>query len=703
MKTYAYGFPRLGKNREYKKALESYWGGKTHAVDLRRSLVRIEGERSEAYSRVDFAPQGETSLYDPVADAAFMFGVEPWTGEAGYYDFCRGPRAAAMTKYFNTNYHYLRPRIASPRFSFSWDKFEYLDLKNPALLGLVGPFTFLKLAELLVPLSDCVAPLADAYAALFKSYPEALFQLDEPAFILDLDREETDAALALYRRLEKHLSRIICLTYYDSVDAIGLFELGFRAWGLDFVHGTRNLANLSRLAGGTTLIAGLIDGRNVFPKDEAAVARTLKDVRAAFSGEIWISNAAPLSHLPYTTQNERRPEIREHFRFALEKLDEIAGYESVDPDSVLAAAGDSADKSEPFSLPDAARASYEERQRRQSDLGLPLFPTTTIGSFPQSDEVRKARNLLHKGETSAEDFRSFIRDKIGEVIRYQEERGFDVLVHGEFERTDMVEFFAEKLEGVLTTDSGWVISYGSRVYRPPIIRGDVKRTGPMTISEIAYAQSLTRRPVKGMLTGPVTIIAWSYVNPYLPIERIAYELARALNDEVRDYLAAGIRIVQIDEPAFRERAPVKKRDWPAYFDWAVKAFRVAAQSSPEAQIHTHMCYSAFNEIIGEIDKLDADVISIEAARSEGRIVEAFESIGYARGIGIGVWDIHSPQAPDKERMRSVIARALEKLPRENVWINPDCGLKTRKWEEIGEPLAAIPELARELREEHKNP
>ncbi len=702
MKTYAYGFPRLGKNREYKKALESFWGGKTQAADLRRSLVRIEEERREAYSAVDLAPQGETSLYDPVADAVFMFGVEPWTGEAGYYDFCRGPHAAAMTKYFNTNYHYLRPRIAAPRFSFAWDKFEYLGLKQPALLSLVGPFTFLKLSALLVPLSDCVAPLADAYAALFERYPDALFQLEEPAFVLELDREETDAALALYRRLEKQLSRIICLTYYDCVDAPALLSLGFKAWGLDFVHGPRNLEHLARLPAGTELIVGLIDGRNVFPKDDAAAARTLAAVRAAFPGDVRISNAAPLSHLPYSTQNESRPEIRENFRFALEKLDEIAGYASVDP-GARAAAGEAAGRKESFSFPDAARAPYEERRRRQRDLGLPLFPTTTIGSFPQSDEVRKARNEFRKGRTSAEEFTRFIRDKIGEVIRYQEERGFDVLVHGEFERTDMVEFFAEKLEGVLTTDSGWVISYGSRVYRPPIIRGDVKRTGPMTIPEIAYAQSLTRRPVKGMLTGPVTIIAWSYVNPYLPIERIAYELARALNEEVGDYLAAGIRIVQIDEPAFRERAPVKKRDWPAYFDWAVKAFRVAAQSSPEAQIHTHMCYSAFDEIIGEIDKLDADVISIEAARSGGRIVEAFESIGYARGIGIGVWDIHSPQAPDKERMRAVIERAVEKLPRESVWINPDCGLKTRKWDEIGEPLAAIPELARELREEHKNP
>jgi 5-methyltetrahydropteroyltriglutamate--homocysteine methyltransferase len=328
-----------------------------------------------------------------------------------------------------------------------------------------------------------------------------------------------------------------------------------------------------------------------------------------------------------------------------------------------------------------------------------LFPTTTIGSFPQSAEVRRARNQYRKGELDAAGYETFIRAQIEHVIRYQEEKGFDVLVHGEFERTDMVEFFAEKMDGILCTDSGWVISYGSRVYRPPIILGNISRPTPMTVPEVAYAQSLTKKPVKGMLTGPVTIIAWSFVNPAVPIGKIAHELALALNREVQDYLAAGIRIIQMDEPAFRERAPVKKRDWPAYFDWAVKAFKAAVFSPPEAQMHTHMCYSAFDEIISEIEKLDADVISIEAARSGGEIVKDFEAVDYRRGVGIGVWDIHSPRAPAPEEMRRAALRALEKLPRESIWINPDCGLKTRKWEEIEAPLTAIPLLAEELRRE----
>jgi 5-methyltetrahydropteroyltriglutamate--homocysteine methyltransferase len=698
MKTYAYGFPRLGKNREYKKALESFWSGKTKAADLKATLIRLEGERTTAYGRVDLAPRGEMSLYDPMADAFFIFGVRPWQGEAAYYDFCRGPHAPAMTKYFNTNYHYLRPRIDASRFSFSWDKFEYLGLERPSLLALIGPFTFLRLSELHLPLAECVAPLADAYAALFDRYPDASFQLEEPGFVLDLTAEEKTAALALYQQLERYHRRIICLTYYDAVDAPELLGMGFQAFGLDFVHGRRNLENLRHLSAETVLIAGLIDGRNVFPADATVIAATLAAVKATVRNEIWLSNAAPLSHLPYSVQNESRPEIRTHYRFALEKLDEITQFGK--QAAGMGAPSDSCGVGTltAFEFPDAARVPYPERVKRQQDLGLPLFPTTTIGSFPQSDEVRKARNDFRKGTLTPEQYQAFIRKKIDEVIGYQEKQGYDVLVHGEFERTDMVEFFAEKLEGVDTTDAGWIISYGSRAYRPPIIRGNVSRPAPMTLEEISYARTLTRKPVKGMLTGPVTIIAWSFVNPYLPIERVAWEIARALNDEVRDYLAAGIRIIQIDEPAFRERAPVKRRDWPAYFDWAVKAFRTAALSPGEAQIHTHMCYSAFDEIIGEIEKLDADVISIEAARSGGAIVEAFEAIGYQRGIGVGVWDIHSPQAPDRDRMRAVIERAARNLPRENIWLNPDCGLKTRKWEEIEAPLAAIPVLAQELRD-----
>jgi 5-methyltetrahydropteroyltriglutamate--homocysteine methyltransferase len=697
MKTHAYGFPRLGKNREYKKALESFWAGKLDESGLRRALSDIESARMRLYAGIDGAAGGETSLYDFMADAVFMFGIEAWRDAQGYYDYCRGVHAPAMTKYFNTNYHYLRPRLEQPRFSFAWDKYAWLGVEGSPLKSCIGPFTFLRLSQSQAPLADYVPPLAEAYAAMFEAYPSSDFQLEEPGFVLDLSPEEKHTALDLYARLGKYLPRIICLTYYDAVDAPALTGLGFKALGLDFVHGRGNFDSVRRLCPGTVLIAGLIDGRNIFKKDDLVITAAVARIADAVKNEIRISNAAPLFHLPYSVENEKQPEIRTGFSFAVEKLAEITACRGIDPRRAPAAGAAPHAMPDAFVFPASERAPYDERKKRQQDLGLPLFPTTTIGSFPQSETVRRTRNQFRKGEMDAAAYRRFIFEQIDQVIRYQEEKGYDVLVHGEFERSDMVEFFAEKLEGILCTEAGWVISYGSRVYRPPIIVGDVSRPAPMTLPEIAYAQSRTKKPVKGMLTGPVTIIAWSFVNPAVPIEKIAWELARALNDEVKDYLSAGIRIIQIDEPAFRERAPVKKRDWPVYFDWAVKAFKTAASSPPEAQIHTHMCYSAFDEIIGEIEKLDADVISIEAARSRGEIVRDFEAIGYRRGIGIGVWDIHSPRSPSAVQMREAALRALEKLPRESIWINPDCGLKTRTWEEIDAPLQAIPRLAGELR------
>jgi len=344
---------------------------------------------------------------------------------------------------------------------------------------------------------------------------------------------------------------------------------------------------------------------------------------------------------------------------------------------------------------------YKERDKIQRErLRLPLFPTTTIGSFPQTEDVRKMRVAYRKGRISEEEYKNFIKEKIKEAVKLQEEIGLDVLVHGEFERSDMVEFFAQKLEGIATTDHGWVLSYGSRVYRPPIIYGDVSRPAPMTLEEITYAQSLTEKPVKGMLTGPVTILNWSYYPEDRPKEEIAYQIALALLDEVKDLEEAGIKVVQIDEPAFREGAPLKRKDWEDYFRWAVRAFRLSSRAKPETQIHTHMCYSEFNEIIDYIYQMDFDVISIEASRSKGEIIEAFERFkGWDRQIGIGVYDIHSPAIPSKEEMKAVIKRAMRVLPKELLWVNPDCGLKTRRWEEVIPALKNMVQAARELREE----
>jgi 5-methyltetrahydropteroyltriglutamate--homocysteine methyltransferase len=346
------------------------------------------------------------------------------------------------------------------------------------------------------------------------------------------------------------------------------------------------------------------------------------------------------------------------------------------------------------------KVSVEERRKvHDKSLGLPLFPTTTIGSYPQTEDVRAKRAAFVKGDISGEEYDAYIRSKIDWLITFQEALGLDVLVHGEYERTDMVEFFAQNLDGIATSNSGWIISYGTRTYRPPIICGDVSRPHPMTVKEIVYAQSRTARPVKGMLTGAVTIIAWSFCREDIPVADVAYQISLCLKDEIRDYEKAGIRIVQVDEAAFREKAPVKRRDWPGYFEWAVKSFNLATNTDPGTQIHTHMCYSEFGEIIRYIDKMDFDVISIEASRSKGDIISSFEDIGFKRQIGLGVWDIHSPAVPSAGKMLDIVKRSLQNLPEENFWLNPDCGLKTRQWREVKQALINMVVTSQTLRGE----
>ncbi len=345
---------------------------------------------------------------------------------------------------------------------------------------------------------------------------------------------------------------------------------------------------------------------------------------------------------------------------------------------------------------------FPERRKIQDEvLNLPLFPTTTIGSFPQTDDIRKKRADFRAARISEKDYKSFIKQKIKELIELQENLGLDVLVHGEFERSDMVEFFAEKLEGIITTKNGWIISYGTRCYRPPIIYGDVKRKGPLTLDEISFAQSLTQKPVKAILTGPITIVSWSFVRDDIPLSLVAEQISLALQDEVKDLERAGIKIIQIDEPSFREKTPIKKRDWEEYFDWAIKSFRIASLASPQTQIHTHMCYSEFGEILNYIDKMDFDCITIEASRSRGDTLEYFKDINFERQIGPGVWDVHSPVVPKVQDMREIIEKALRTLPAKNLWINPDCGLKTRGWKEVKDSLKNLVSLAIELRKESR--
>ncbi|MBN2831473.1 MAG: 5-methyltetrahydropteroyltriglutamate--homocysteine S-methyltransferase, partial [Candidatus Omnitrophica bacterium] len=428
--------------------------------------------------------------------------------------------------------------------------------------------------------------------------------------------------------------------------------------------------------------------------------------------KLMVSNAAPLYHLPISISVEKKFDnnLKECLSFAEEKLTEIRmisecfeGKKKIPKKNVLGSLGrDEAVCKRINSLKAndfVKKISLEERRERHNALlSLPLFPTTTIGSYPQTIEVRNERANYLRAEVSLAEYKKYIQGEIDKLIRFQEDLGLDVLVHGEFERTDMVEFFAQKLSGIATTQNSWVISYGTRVYRPPIIFGDIARPAPMTLDEIKYAQTKTNKPVKGMLTGAVTIIAWSYCREDIPLADVAYQISLSLKDEILDYEKAGIKIVQVDEAAFREKAPIKKRDWEKYFDWAVKSFNLATNTNPDTQIHTHMCYSEFGEIIRYINRMDCDVISIEAARSKGDIIRSFEGIDFKRQIGLGVWDIHSPAVPSVEQMLDIVRRSLQKIPKENFWLNPDCGLKTRGWPETEKSLRNLMETAGILRE-----
>ena len=717
MQSIAYGFPRLGRNREYKKTIEGYWKGKVDASTLETDLTALQRSMLESYAgEVDEYPTGEMTRYDWMLDTAVMLGLYNPTDLAEYYELCRGEHALEMTKWFNTNYHYIVPQL---------DGVEPGDLKLnvPATPAepeaqstpprfLIGPFTFLKLSKGL-PASrfgEYLQAAAELYATLLREY--GAVHIHEPAFVLDLSEEERTAISRAYETMAQSGATITIFTYYDSVDFLEeLFALPVDGFGLDFVHGEENVEEVLRIGvpEGKRLVAGLVDGRNVWRTDRAWAAGIL-DRLSGVASRLAVSNAAPLFHLPVTLEGEELPrELMQALAFAEEKLEDVAAVAEAARNGATgelpgapALPGEGATRKAVENLTDedfTRTAPYEERRRAQAErFDLPLFPTTTIGSFPQTREVRRTRAAYRRGDIGADEYKEFIRNTIADSVRRQEEIGLDVFVHGEPERSDMVEYFAEKLDGIATTKSGWIISYGTRGYRPPIIYGDISRPDPMTIEEISYAQSLTDKPVKGMLTGPVTIIAWSFTRNDIPVHHVAYQLSLALQQEVVDYENAGIGMVQIDEPAFREMAPNKHRRWPEYFDWATRAFRLCvAKAHPRTQVHSHMCYSEFNEIIDEIQKMDFDVISIEATRSGGEVIDAFERTNFTRQIGLGVYDIHSPAVPETEEIEQVVRRAVEVIPKENFWINPDCGLKTRDWAEVMPSLHNMVSAAKALR------
>ncbi|MEX5632785.1 5-methyltetrahydropteroyltriglutamate--homocysteine S-methyltransferase [Parafrankia sp. FMc2] len=757
-----YGYPRQGSKRELKKATEAYWAGSSDAEQLLATTRQLRRERLQLLrdAGVEEIPSNDFSLYDHVLDTAVLLGaVPPRHREAvpdvstpqgrldRYFAMARGNDQVApleMTKWFDTNYHYLVPELG-PDTSFALDPEkplrEFTEASNAGVITrpvLVGPVTFLLLAKPAPEVGDGFEPLslldrivplyADLLARLRAAGAEWV-QLDEPALVLDQPAAVLDALRGAYATLTAGVDRpkLLLATYFDRVgEALPVLrDSDLDGIGLDFVGpASANLADLTAAGGlgDKRLVAGVVNGHNIWAADLTAALDILENLRG-LAGRVDVSASCSLLHVPLDVALERDldPGIAGWLAFARQKLDEIvtltkgltAGRDAVSDllranaerlasraasplvrvDAVRQRAGAVADA-------DLYRASpYGKRDLVQAErLNLPPLPTTTIGSFPQTAGLRSARAALRTGTMSPDSYVAAMRDEIRDVIAEQEEFGLDVLVHGEPERNDMVQYFAEQLDGFLATTDGWVQSYGSRYVRPPIILGDVSRPRPMTVEWATYAQSLTDKPVKGMLTGPVTMLAWSFVRDDQPRADTARQVALALRDEVTDLEAAGIGVIQVDEPALRETLPLRDGDRAAYLAWAVDAFRLTTSGvRDETQIHTHMCYAEFGDVLQAIIDMDADVISLEAARSKMAIVADLARADYPNEVGPGVWDIHSPRVPSVDEIAEHLRIATDAFPSERLWVNPDCGLKTRGYPEVRATLTNLVAAARQVR------
>jgi 5-methyltetrahydropteroyltriglutamate--homocysteine methyltransferase len=750
------GFPRIGLNRELKRALESHWradSGADTLLDAARTLRQRHWSLA-ARAGADVVPCNDSSLYDHVLDTAVLFDAIPEryrdlfadAALAGYFAMARGCKqgghdlhALEMTKWFDTNYHYIVPELhAGQRFALRGDKpvAEFLEARaagHRARPVVLGPLSFLRLSKT-VDGSDRLAlldALLPAYIELLGRLADAgaeWVQLDEPCLVLDLDAD----AAATYRRGYAALAsgrrpRILLASYFGALGANLTLAMQLPVDGLhvDLARAPRQIgAVLDALPAGRLLSAGAIDGRNVWrsrPDDVLPLLRRARD--RVGTDNLWLAPSCSLLHVPIDLEAETSidPQRRAWMAFARQKIEELRVYADALHGNRRAGAALAAQQAlldararAPGVLDPSVRArlsglgapagvrrsGYASRRAAQAAARpLPLLPTTTIGSFPQTDELRAARAAHRAGRLDDAAYERVIEKQIEHCIRFQEAVGLDVLVHGEPERNDMVEYFGERLDGYLFTTLGWVQSYGSRCVKPPVIVGDIARPAPMTVRWSTYAQSLTDQPMKAMLTGPVTMLQWSFVRDDLPRESVCRQIALALRDEVQDLEAAGIGVIQIDEPALREGLPLRRADWPAYLAWAVECFRIAAGGVRDAtQIHTHMCYAEFNDIIEAVAALDADVISIESSRSRMELLDAFVRFRYPNGIGPGVYDIHSPRVPSEEEMVDLLRKALEVLEPGQLWVNPDCGLKTRNWAEVGPALKAMVAAAHQVRE-----
>ncbi|ARD75918.1 5-methyltetrahydropteroyltriglutamate--homocysteine methyltransferase [Staphylococcus xylosus] len=737
IKTSNLGFPRLGRKREWKKAIEGYWSNKYDLETLHQQLTDLHKENLLLQKNYNLSsiPVGDFSLYDHILDTSLLFNIIPERFQGKdvdddlLFDIARGNKehvASALIKWFNTNYHYIVPEWdhAEPKLNKNvlLERFNYAQSLNiNAHPVIVGPITFVKLSKGgTQSFEEKINTLLPLYKEVLQSLVDAgaeYIQIDEPALVTDDSSEYETITQAAYdyfseAGLGEHL---VLQTYFERVNLKFLNGLPVKGLGLDFVHD--NGFNLQQIKAGDldsskTLHAGIIDGRNVWAADIEAKKELIETLQA-YSNDLVIQPSSSLLHVPVSLDDETLDtSIAEGLSFATEKLDELDALRRLFNDSDDSKYNELKARYERFqnqsfknleydfdSVRTSRQSAFKERKKAQdARLNLPDLPTTTIGSFPQSQEVRKYRADWKNSRITDAAYKDFLKNEIARWIKIQEDIGLDVLVHGEFERNDMVEFFGEKLQGFLVTKYGWVQSYGSRAVKPPVIYGDVKWTEPLTVKETLYAQSLTDKPVKGMLTGPVTILNWSFERVDLPREDVQDQIALAINEEVLALENEGIQIIQVDEPALREGLPLRSEYHADYLDKAVRSFKLSTSSvADETQIHTHMCYSQFGQIIHAIYDLDADVISIETSRSHGDLIQDFEDITYDLGIGLGVYDIHSPRIPTESEITEAINRALQEIDRSLFWVNPDCGLKTRKEDEVKEALSVLVNSVDKLR------
>ncbi len=762
MKTHILGYPRIGGHRELKKACEQYWSGKISLTDLLQTGHNIKSHNWQLQKEagIDLIPSNDFSFYDQVLDMSLTVnaipdryhGVMLKNGNSEldlYFAMSRGYQkdglditAMEMTKWFDTNYHYIVPEFKKEQqFSLFSSKIvdEFKEAKRQGILTkpvIIGPVSFLLLGKEKeegfhrVELIKNLMPVYLEILAQLKEEGAEWIQFDEPFLALDLGDREKQALLSFYSTVKKDFPKlkILVATYFEGLrDNLKLAtSLPICALHIDLVRNPEQLSEvLNNIPKSLSISLGIVDGRNIWKNDFQSSLEIIKKAEEALGEErVFIAPSCSLLHCPCdldleTNEETLTPEIKSWLAFAKQKVEEVVTLKELASGSTESEIQDrlhangaaiesrktsktihdqtvkertdaltdaDAQRNNPFSL---------RRELQHNALNLPLYPTTTIGSFPQTTEVRSWRALFKKGALTKIQYDDLLKAEIEKAIRWQEEIDLDVLVHGEFERNDMVEYFGEQLSGFVFTKFGWVQSYGSRCVKPPIIYGDISRPKPMTVAWSTYAQSLTDKLVKGMLTGPVTILQWSFVRNDQPRSTTCYQIALAISDEVQDLEKAGIRIIQIDEPAIREGLPLRKADWPAYLHWAIRAFRIASSRvGDETQVHTHMCYSEFNDIIQNIADMDADVITIECSRSQMELLDVFGKFKYPNEIGPGVYDIHSPRVPNTQEMVRLLKKAEAVIPQNQLWVNPDCGLKTRHWEETKKALVAMVSAAK---------